>query len=223
METLYQLFSSLHTIDGIETIIRSGGLFVLIFIIFAETGLLIGFFLPGDSLLVTAGILSSKSFNGSEPLLNFYLLNFSLILAAILGDQLGYLLGRKTGPRIFDKPNNRFFKKKYAVEAHKFYEKHGRKAIVLARFIPILRTFVPFIAGVAAMPYRKFIIFNIIGGICWVLSMTALGHFIGKSPWGEKIHWVILSVVFISILPMVIGVTKKIITHFSSKRRDERS
>lgn len=210
MESLYQFLTSLHTAEGIETIIRTGGLITLIFIVFAETGLLVGFFLPGDSLLVTAGILSSKSMNGSGPLLDFYLLNLCLMLAAIIGDQVGFLIGRKTGPKIFNRPDNRFFKKKYATEAHRFYEKHGGKAIVLARFIPILRTFTPFIAGVADMPYRKFVLFNIIGGCSWVLSMTALGHFIGKSSLGEKIHWVILVVIFISVLPMIAGILKKI-------------
>ena len=187
METLYHFLANLHTAEGIENLIRAGGLTVLIFIVFAETGLLVGFFFPGDSLLVTAGVLCSKSMNGGEPILDFYLLNFSLILAAIIGDQVGFWLGRKTGPKIFDKPDNRFFKKKYAIEAHQFYEKHGGKAIVLARFMPILRTFVPFIAGVADMPYRRFFFFNIFGGIGWVLSMTSLGYFIGQSPrWGNS-------------------------------------
>ena len=212
MQTILDLISNLHSAEGIENLIRTGGLLALIIIVFAETGLLLGFFLPGDSLLVTAGVLSSRSINGGEPILNFYLLNLTLMAAAIIGDQVGFWLGRKTGPKIFDRPDNRLFKKKYALEAHAFYEKHGGKAIILARFVPILRTFVPFIAGVADMSYKKFVTYNIFGGIGWVLSMTTLGQFIGRSPLGEKLPLVIMVVVFISILPMIIGVAKRFLT-----------
>ncbi|MBZ0124084.1 MAG: VTT domain-containing protein, partial [Roseovarius sp.] len=169
-------------------------------------------FLPGDSLLVTAGVLCSRSLSGGEPILNIWTVNLTLMAAAVIGDQVGFLLGRKTGPKIFDKPDNRFFKKKYALEAHAFYEKHGGKAIILARFVPIMRTFVPFIAGVADMSYRRFVMFNVFGGIGWVLSMTMLGYFLGQSPWGEKIHLIILVVVFVSILPMIVGIAKRLLS-----------
>ncbi len=213
MQDILHFLTTLHTPEGIENLIRAGGLFVLIFIVFAETGLLVGFFFPGDSLLVTAGILSSRSMNGGEPILNIYTLNFSLMAAAVIGDQVGFFLGRKTGPKIFDKPDNRFFKKKYAIEAHEFYEKHGGKAIFLARFVPILRTFVPFIAGVAQMNYRHFVLYNVVGGISWVLSMTMLGYYLGQSPWGEKLHLIIIIVVFISILPMIIGLIRRFLNN----------
>src|SRR5262245_27839397 len=180
MASLWNFFFSLHSAEGLEHLIAAGGLLALITIVFSETGLLMGFFLPGDSLLVTAGILSSRAIHGGEPILNIYTLNLSLMTAAIAGDQVGYWLGRKTGPKIFNKPDNRFFKKRYAVEAHEFYEKHGGKAIILARFVPILRTFVPFIAGVARMSYRRYVPFDVIGGISWILSMTLLGYFLGK-------------------------------------------
>jgi len=147
--------------------------------------------------------------SGGNPILNIYLLNGVLMAAAIVGDQVGFFLGRKTGPKIFDKQDNRFFKKKYVVEAHELYERHGGKAILLARFVPILRTFVPFIAGVAQMNYRHFFSFNVFGGMLWVFSMTTLGYFIGRSPWGQKLHLVIMIVIFISILPMIIGVLKR--------------
>jgi membrane-associated protein len=209
MQEFYNLLLSLHTPEGIESLIRAGGLLAIVLIIFSETGLLVGFFFPGDSLLVTAGVLSSRAMNGSEPILNIYTLNFSLMAAAILGDQVGFWLGRKTGHKIFDRRDNRFFKKKYAIEAHEFYERHGGKAIILARFIPILRTFVPFIAGVADMSYRKFVAFNMVGGIGWVLSMTTLGYFIGQSPLGQKLHLIILIVVFVSVLPMIVGALKR--------------
>lgn len=212
MVEFLEILKNLHTPEGLEALIRSGGLIALIAIVFAETGLLVGFFLPGDSLLVTAGVLCSRSLSGGEPILNIWIVNMTLMIAAVIGDQVGFLLGRKTGPKIFDKPDNRFFKKKYALEAHAFYEKHGGKAILLARFVPIMRTFVPFIAGVANMSYRKFFTYNIFGGIFWVLSMTMLGYFLGRSPWGEKLHLIILVVVFISILPMVFGIAKRLLS-----------
>ncbi|MBL7685582.1 MAG: VTT domain-containing protein, partial [Deltaproteobacteria bacterium] len=202
---------SLHSPEGLEQLIAAGGLLVLFIIIFSETGLLAGFFLPGDSLLVTAGLLASRSMNGGAPILNIFTLNLVLILAAVMGDQVGFWLGRKTGPRIFNRPDNRFFKKKYALEAQAFYERHGGKAIILARFVPILRTFVPFVAGVAQMDYRRFVSFNIFGGIFWVLSMTLLGYFLGKSPLGEKLHLIILAVVFLSVLPMGVTLLKKVL------------
>ena len=209
MKEFLELLAHLHTPEGIENLIRTGGLLALIFVVFAETGLLIGFFLPGDSLLVTAGVLSSRSLNGGAPILNIWTINLALMTAAVLGDQVGFFLGRKTGPKIFSKPDNRFFKKKYALEAHAFYEKHGGKAIILARFVPIMRTFVPFIAGVADMSYKNFVTYNVFGGIGWVFSMTMLGYFLGRSPWGEKLHLIIMVVIFISILPMVIGILKR--------------
>jgi membrane-associated protein len=211
MSWLFEQLTWLYSPEGLETIIRNGGLLLLVAIVFAETGLLVGFFFPGDSLLVTAGVFSSTSFNGNEPVLNIVTLNLSLMAAAIIGDQVGFYLGRKTGPKIFNKPDSRFFKKKYALEAHEFYEKHGGKAIFLARFIPILRTFVPFIAGVADMNYRHFVVYNVVGGISWVFSMTMLGYFLGRSPWGEKLHLIILVVIFVSILPMIVGVMKRFV------------
>jgi len=201
----------LHSPEGIQQIIASAGLIALIAIIFAETGLLIGFFLPGDSLLVIAGMLSSSSFTGEHPLLDFWTTTLSLIAAAVIGDQVGFYLGRKTGPRIFNKPDSRFFKKKYADEAHAFYEQHGGKAIIMARFVPILRTFVPYVAGIAHMNYKKFISFNIWGGIFWVFSLMCVGYFLGKSPLGEKIHLIILVVIFISIIPLIIGALKRLL------------
>lgn len=216
MDSFLHFFSNLHSPSGIESLIRHGGLFLLVAIVFAETGLLAGFFLPGDSLLVTAGVFASRSMSGGEPLLNIYTLNFSLIAAAIIGDQVGYLLGRKVGVKIFDRSDGHIFKKKHVIEAHAFYEKHGGKAIMLARFIPILRTFVPFIAGVAVMSYRKFFVFNMIGGISWVLSMTMLGYFIGQSPLSEKLHQIIFIVIAISLLPMLITLLRKIFGKKSS-------
>lgn len=208
MEMITDFLHMLHSPEGLEQLIRQGGYWVLVAIIFAETGLLAGFFLPGDSLIVTAGILCSATFAGQEPILNIWVLNALLITAAITGDQLGFYLGNKTGSKIFTREDGRFFKKKYVEDAHNFYEKHGGKAIILARFVPIFRTFVPFVAGVAKMSYRNFVFFNITGGILWVTSMSFLGYFIGRTPLGEKLHLVIITIVFLSVLPIFIGVIK---------------
>lgn len=206
---------SLHSADGLISLIQSGGLIALIFIIFAETGLLIGFFLPGDSLLITAGILSAPSAVGGG-LFSLPILIGTLMVAAILGDQVNFLIGRKSGRVVFDRPDGRFIKKKYYIEAHQFYEKHGGLAIILARFVPILRTFVPFIAGVANMNYRRFVLFNILGGSLWVISLCLVGYFLGHTPWAQKLHQVILIVVVVSVLPIVIGVLKRLLSSRSA-------
>lgn len=215
MDFLYQFFHQLHSVEGLEQLIRAGGLFFLFAIVFAETGLLLGFFLPGDSLLVTAGILSSASLGTAQPIFHFYTLNGVLIIAAVLGDQCGFVLGSKIGASIFKRPDGRLFKKKYILEAGEFYKKHGGKAILLARFVPILRTFVPFVAGVSQMQYRRFVIFNVVGGVSWVLSMTTVGHFLGRSRFASQIDRVVLLVVFVSVLPLILHFAKGLL-----KRRE---
>jgi len=195
-------------------LISKGGVIVLVAIIFAETGLLIGFFLPGDSLLIAAGVVAAKS---DHFYLNIWFLTFALMAAAIIGDQVGFWLGTKTGPKIFNREDSLFFKKKYALEAHAFYEHHGGKAIILARFVPILRTFVPFIAGVAQMSYRKFVFFNILGGIFWIISLLWIGYFIGQTPLADKLHYIIVIVVAVSLLPIAIGVLKRFIQNSRTK------
>jgi membrane-associated protein len=171
---------------------------VLALIIFLETGAMV-FFLPGDSLLVTAGVYAA---NGKLDLL---LLNVILIPCAIVGDALSYYIGSKTGPLLFNKPRSRFFKPEHIAAAHGFYERHGGKAIIIARFMPIMRTFVPVVAGIGQMRYRDFALYNMVGGASWVLSMTVLGYFVGKTPLGKHIEAVIIVVVFLSILPGIIA------------------
>jgi membrane-associated protein len=171
---------------------------VLALIIFLETGAMV-FFLPGDSLLVTAGLYAA---NGKLSLL---MLNLILIPCAIAGDALSYAIGSKTGPMLFNKPRSRFFKPEHVAAAHGFYEKHGGKAIIIARFMPVMRTFVPVVAGIAGMTYREFGFYNIIGGVSWVMSMTVLGYFVGMTPLGKHIEAVIIAVVFLSILPGIIA------------------
>jgi membrane-associated protein len=176
--------------------------------VFAETGLLVGFFLPGDSLLVTAGIFTTSVAVGGQ-LFDFWTLLLALCVAAIVGDQLNYGLGRKTGEVVYSRPDSRLIKRKHFEQARDFYQSYGAGAIVIARFVPILRTFVPFIAGVAQMPYRKFVTYNVVGGTAWVTSMLGLGHFIGHTPLASNLQRVILVVVFVSLIPLMVGAFKQ--------------
>ncbi len=187
-------------IPSIAEVIRWGGLLALVIIVFVETGLLIGFFLPGDSLLVTAGLFAAKGD------LNIVVLNLSLMGAAIAGDSVGYLIGLKAGKRLYARENSFFFRKEHLMRTKAFYDKHGGKTIIMARFVPIVRTFAPVVAGVAEMEYRKFIAYNVVGGISWVFSMTMLGYVLVKAfPEIEQhIEKVIITVIFVSILPGII-------------------
>lgn len=173
-------------------------------IVFAESGLLIGFFLPGDSLLFTAGFLAS------QEILSLPVLLIGCAICAIAGDSVGYAFGRRVGRRLFQRENSTFFKKKYLLAAESFYEKHGGKAIVLARFVPIVRTFAPIVAGIGEMEYRRFVSFNIIGGLLWAVGVTIAGYFLGSViPDVDKYLLPILAVIiFVSLLPSIIHVLK---------------
>src|SRR4051794_19093878 len=172
-------------------------------IIFSETGLLLGFFLPGDSLLFTVGVVASTG------TLDIIWVNVFLCLAAILGDSTGYLLGRQTGPRIFSRADSRLFKQEYITRTKLFYEKYGGKTIILARFVPIVRTFAAFIAGVGQMPYLKFLPYSICGGVLWVLSLTTLGYEVGGIPFVRRnFDKVIVAIIVVSLLPTAIEVLK---------------
>ena len=197
MEAISEFLSRLYQFDEL---IRWGGYTVLLAIVFSETGLLAGFFLPGDSLLVTAGLVASTG-----NTLNIWILIPLLSFAAIAGDSTGYAIGFHLGSRIFARENSRLFHKNHLIRTQHFYEKYGAKTIVLARFVPIVRTFAPTVAGVGKMHYPTFLIFNIAGGIGWVLSMTLTGYFLGRSiPNIEhQLHWVIVSVIVLSFLPLV--------------------
>jgi len=198
MHAITDLFNRL---SNLPELVQWAGLFGLAAIIFSETGLLVGVFLPGDSLLVTAGLLAARGY------LNIYALAPVLTAAAILGNSVGYSIGRATGPRVFRRENSLFFNKKHAIRAHKFYEKYGRKTIVLAQFMPVIRTFAPVVAGVAGMKFRQFITFNIIGAFVWIWSMLGIGYFLGSYIPGidKHIEIVVVIVVFISLLPGLIG------------------
>ncbi len=191
------LFSALLGID-IEAILSAMGIFGILLIVFAESGLLIGFFLPGDSLLFTAGFLV----NVGIIKFDIHLLVLLLFIAAVLGDSVGYTFGRRVGRKLFNRPNSRLFKQEHVQKAEAFYEKHGGKTIIIARFIPVVRTFAPVIAGVGKMNYKTFVSYNIIGGLLWAGGITYLGYFLGSwfTSLGLDIDQVILPVVAIIIL-----------------------
>ena len=197
MEWLWDL---VHRIYDVEALVRIGGLMALIAIVFVETGLFVGFFLPGDSLLVTAGLFAAR---GDLSLWSIFLF---VSLAAIVGDTVGYTIGARTGPKIFTREDSLLFHKKHLITTKEFYDRYGGVTIIIARFMPIVRTFAPLVAGVGGMEYRRFIFYNIAGGIGWVVSMTSLGYFLGKAVPGidRHIDVVIAVVIFLSLLPAII-------------------
>ena len=172
-------------------------------IVFAETGLLVGFFLPGDSLLFTLGVVCASGD------LNLGAVIGLLILAAVMGDTTGYLLGRGSGPRIFSRPKSRLFNPAHLKETQDFYQKHGGKTLIYARFVPIIRTFAPFVAGVGSMPYSRFIPFSVFGGIGWISFMTLLGFSLGQVALVQKyFDLVVLAIIFLSLMPAILQVLK---------------
>ena len=197
---LESLRHAIATLRDVEGLVRTGGLAIVCGIVFTETGLFLGFFLPGDSLLVTAGILAAAGHLSLAGLLSL------VTLCAILGDQLNYFVGRKAGRALYSRPDSFFFKKKHLERAHDYYEKYGVKTIIIARFIPIVRTFCPAVAGAAEMSYRRYLTFDIVGGMLWVFTTVLGGFFLGRSVPNVKdnLHIVIAVVVFVSILPAVI-------------------
>lgn len=187
-----------------QFLVETLGLIGVYAIVFAESGLFFGFFLPGDSLLFTAGLFASQGY------INIYWLLIGTAVCAIAGDSVGYAFGKKVGPAIFSREDSFFFKKKHVESARVFYEKYGVKTIVFARFVPIVRTFAPIVAGVANMNYRTFLLFNIIGGVCWVFSMTLAGFFLGTFfPNIERyLHYIIFGIIVVSFIPVVVEVVK---------------
>ena len=200
MPSLPELF---HQLTDVRHLVQAGGYVGLTFIIFAETGLLIGFFLPGDSLIVTAGLLATQPQFG----LNIWLLGLLLTIAAILGNSLGYAIGRYSGPRLFTRDDSMLFKKKHLFRAHEFYERHGGKTLIIARFMPIVRTFVPVVAGMAQMKYRAYTAYNVLGAVAWIWSMLFVGYVLGRFIPGVEHHIekVIIAVIFVSLLPGLIS------------------
>ena len=204
LETLLHFLRSLYDPDGLKELIRSGGAPLICGIVFVETGFFVGFFLPGDSLLITAGIFAAA---GVIPL---KWLLAPVMACAIVGDQIGYWIGRKLGPAIYKKEDSLLFRRSHLLRAHDFYAKYGGRAVILARFVPIVRTFCPPVTGAAEMPYSRYLLFDIFGGILWVGTMILGGFFLGRSVpnIGQRVHYVILVVAVLSILPAVIGVLR---------------
>ncbi len=201
MDLIQEFF---RTIYNVPELIRLVGLAGVAFIIFSETGLMVGFFLPGDSLLVTAGVFAAGG------LLNIYTLVPVTLAAAVLGNATGYQIGKHAGQALYSRPNSFFFRRQHLIRTHEFYERHGGKTIILAQFIPIVRTFAPVVAGAAGMTYRRFAAFNIVGAACWIPSMSLLGFFLGSAiPDIEKrIHLVVAGVIFLSLLPAIISILR---------------
>ena len=195
----------IHLITGL-------GILAILFVVYAESGLLIGFVFPGDSLLFTAGYMVQQNILhlGSLPF-NIHIFVAMLFIAAVLGDSTGYAFGHRVGRKLFDRPNSKFFKKKYLVQAENFYEKHGALTIVLARFVPIIRTFAPIVAGTSKMHYRTFLLFNLIGAALWTASFTYLGYFAGAAltKAGVNIEVAAIIIILLSISPMIIHALKQ--------------
>ena len=191
-------------LTDVQSLVRVGGLTAIAAVIFSETGLMIGFFLPGDSLLFTAGAIAAHAE------FSIVTLNVVLSLAAIVGDTVGYWIGRRAGPALFKRPKSFLFNPDHLRRAHDFYEQYGGKTIVLARFIPIIRTFAPVVAGMGRMDYRRFVFFNVFGGVGWVLSMTLAGYFLGRLPFvARHFEAFVIGIIVLSILPGVFAVWRE--------------
>ena len=204
LESILHFFRSLYDPEGLKELIRSGGAPLVCTIVFIETGFFVGFFLPGDSLLVTAGIFAAA---GVVPL-RWLLL--PVMACAVVGDQIGYWIGRTAGPALYKRDDSLFFRRSHLQRAHDFYEKYGGRAVIFARFVPIIRTFCPPVAGAAHMPYTRYLMFDIFGGVLWVGAMILGGYFLGRNVpnIGQRIHYVIAAVVVLSVLPAVISIVR---------------
>ena len=190
---------------SLDALIQWGGYVLLVAIIFAETGLLIGCFLPGDSLLITAGLLAAAGH------LNIWWINVLLIVAAIVGDSVGYAIGARLGPRIFTREKSLLFNPKHVVRTQHFYEKYGPKTIVIARFVPIIRTFAPVLAGVGMMRYRRFLTYNVLGGIGWVVSMSWAGYLLGHAVpnISRHMHVLVIAIIVLSCIPIAVEIYRE--------------
>ena len=202
MEFLLGVLTGAHSLDDL---IRWGGYAILVGIVFTETGLLVGFFLPGDSLLVTAGLVAAAGG------LNIWWVNSLLIVAAIVGDSVGYAIGARLGPRLFTREQSLLFNPRHVERTRRFYECHGAKTIVIARFVPIIRTFAPVVAGVGQMRYRRFLVYNVAGGVGWVTSMTWMGYLLGRAVpnIADYIHIVVIVVIVVSMIPIVVEILRE--------------
>ncbi len=204
LQSILHFFQSLYDPQGLRELIRWGGAPLVCFIVFVETGFFVGFFLPGDSLLVTAGIFAAADVVPLRWLL------LPVMACAIAGDQLGYWIGRTAGKALYQRKESFFFRRSHLQRAHEFYEKYGGRAVIFARFVPIIRTFCPPVAGAALMPYPRYVAFDVLGGLLWVGAMILGGYFLGRSVpnIGQRIHYVIAVVVALSLLPAVVSLVR---------------
>jgi membrane-associated protein len=204
LDSLVHLLRSLYNPDGLKELIRWGGAPLVCCIVFIETGFFVGFFLPGDSLLITAGIFAAADVVPLRWLL------LPVMACAIVGDQIGYWIGRGAGPALYKREDSLIFRRSHLERAHDFYEKYGGRAVILARFIPIVRTFCPPVAGAAKMPYPRYVLFDVVGGIGWVNATILGGFFLGRTipNISQRIHYVILVVIVLSILPPMISILR---------------
>ncbi len=204
LESILHFFRSLYDPEGLKELIRSGGAPLVCTIVFIETGFFVGFFLPGDSLLVTAGIFAAAG------VVRLGWLLLPVMACAIVGDQIGYWIGRTAGPALYKREDSLFFRRSHLQRAHDFYEKYGGRAVIFARFVPIIRTFCPPVAGAARMPYTRYLMFDVFGGVLWVGAMILGGYFLGRNVpnIGQRIHYVIAAVVVLSLLPAVISILR---------------
>lgn len=215
MHAILTFIKNLHESGHLQEMIRHGGIPIMALIVFAETGLLVGFFLPGDTMLFLAGVAAATIGPTGKAYLNIWVLNLVLVLAAILGNQLGYFFGFKTGHAIFTRKDGLFFKKVYAERAHEFYLKNGVFAVIFARFIPVLRSFVPFMAGVAEMTYTKYLLVDCIGGFSWITIMIWIGFLLGREIDEKHLPYVLLGISLVSFIPLIITIVKSYLKHRS--------
>ena len=202
MQSIFDFFKNLHDSGHLQQMVQQGGVPLVALIVFAETGLLVGFFLPGDTLLFVAGVGAATGY------LNIWALTAALIAAAIIGDQLGYFLGYKTGHAIFTRKEGFFFKRKHAERAHELCVKYGVNAVIVAKFAPVLRTFVPFMAGVGEMKYRKYLIVDCLAVTAWIFLVVWSGYLLGVRA-QKNLHYIVLGIALVSMLPVGIGLAKE--------------
>jgi membrane-associated protein len=205
MERLAAFFHQLMDVESQRALIIQGGYALLAAIVFAETGLLVGFFLPGDSLLFSAGVVAGLPGSG----LDVRVLLVLLTATAIVGDAVGYGIGRWSGPRLFQREKSLLFRKDALVSTQAYYERHGGKTIILARFMPLIRTFAPVVAGVAQMPYRRFLVYNVVGAAAWVMSMTLLGYLLGQQLRAKSMERAVIGIVALSFAPLVLPAIRR--------------
>jgi membrane-associated protein len=211
MHAIFDFLKNLHDSGHLQAMVRAGGVPLIALIVFAETGLLVGFFLPGDTMLFVAGVAAATvSPATGQSYLAIWELVPALIAAAIIGDQLGYFFGNKTGHAIFTREEGFFFRRKHAERAHAFYVKYGVWAVILAKFAPVLRTFVPFMAGVGEMRYRKYFLVDTISVTAWICLVVLSGYLLGERA-QKNLHYIVLGIALVSMLPVIIGVAKEIL------------